>query len=146
MFSTALKGQPIVDGLDSVVQCVGLQNYNTVPKISCWNLSNLTVCDIIVLCVPGPEADALEKVCLRASELISCEWCSVRKLPVLFFQTSPEECVRLRTQLKMTRDKGGLCWYDCAGNGKDCRRYIVMSIELWRSHASCNSSSLYIDG
>uniref|UniRef100_A0A674BJZ6 SUMO specific peptidase 6 n=1 Tax=Salmo trutta TaxID=8032 RepID=A0A674BJZ6_SALTR len=86
------------------------------------------ICDIIVLCVPGPEADALEKVCLRASELISCEWCSVRKLPVLFFQTSPEECVRLRTQLKMTRDKGGLCWYDCAGNDSD-EKYIVLIFE-----------------
>ncbi|CAB1342762.1 unnamed protein product, partial [Coregonus sp. 'balchen'] len=65
---------------------------------------------------------------LRASELISCEWCSVKKLPVLFFQTSPEECLRLRTQLKMTRDKRGLCWYDCAGNDSD-EKYIVLIFE-----------------
>ncbi|CAB1340390.1 unnamed protein product [Coregonus sp. 'balchen'] len=54
-------------------------------------------------------------------------WCSVRKLPVLFFQTTPEECLRLRTQLKMTRDKGGL-WYDCAGNDSD-EKYIVLIFE-----------------
>lgn len=58
--------------------------------------------------------EALE-VNLRASELISCEWCSVRKLPVLFFQTTPAECVRLRAQLNMTSEKGGQ-WYDSAGN------------------------------
>ena len=57
----------------------------------------------------------MEKVCLQASELISCEWCSVRKLPVLFFQTTPEECVRLRTQLNMSQEKGSQ-WYDCAGD------------------------------
>ena len=63
----------------------------------------------------GPEVDALEKVSLRASELTSCEWCSVRKLPVLFFQTTQEECRRLRTQLNMSREDGGL-WYDCSGD------------------------------
>lgn len=57
----------------------------------------------------------MEKVCLRASELISCEWCSVRKLPVLFFQTTPDECVRLRAQLNMTPQQCGGQWYDCAG-------------------------------
>lgn len=85
-----------------------------------WNFANLTICDVLVLCIPGPEVDSLEKVRLQASGLISCEWCSVRKLPVLFFQTTQEECQRLRTQLKMTRDKGGL-WYDCASNGEDCQ-------------------------
>lgn len=54
-------------------------------------------------------------MCLRASELISCEWCSLRKLPVLFFQTSEEECVRLRTQLHMSREESGQ-WYDCSGD------------------------------
>ncbi|XP_034143708.1 sentrin-specific protease 6 isoform X3 [Esox lucius] len=83
--------------------------------------------DHIQLETEGPEIDALEKVRLRASELISCEWCNVRKLPVLFFQTTPEECLRLRTQLKMSRDKGGL-WYDCTGNDSD-EKYIVLIFE-----------------
>lgn len=70
---------------------------------------------------PGAEQNSIEKVCLRASELISCEWCSVRKLPVLFFQTTAEECGRLRTQLNMSREEGGQ-WYDCAGDRKSSAR------------------------
>lgn len=66
----------------------------------------------------GPERDAVE-VCLQASQLISCEWCNVRKLPVLFFQTTPEECGRLRSQLNMSKEKGGQ-WYDCAAE-RECR-------------------------
>ncbi|XP_026185353.1 sentrin-specific protease 6 isoform X2 [Mastacembelus armatus] len=74
----------------------------------------------------GTERDRIE-VFLQASELISCEWCNVRKLPVLFFQTTPEECVRLRTQLDMTKEKGGH-WYDCSGDQSD-EKYIVLIFE-----------------
>lgn len=55
----------------------------------------------------------MEDFYLQTSELISCEWCSVRKLPVLFFQTTTDECVRLRSQLNMSQEQGGQ-WYDCA--------------------------------
>ncbi|XP_057679341.1 sentrin-specific protease 6 [Corythoichthys intestinalis] len=72
----------------------------------------------------GPEPNTSEKVLLRASELVRCEWCSVRKLPVLFFQTTPDECVRLRAQLNMTPDVGGQ-WYDCQGQQSD-EKYIVL--------------------
>ncbi|XP_061785904.1 sentrin-specific protease 6 isoform X2 [Nerophis lumbriciformis] len=72
----------------------------------------------------GAEQDTTEKVDLQASELISCEWCSVRKLPVLFFQTTSEECARLRTQLNMSQEFGGQ-WYDCAGEHCD-EKYIVL--------------------
>uniref|UniRef100_A0A671UQY6 SUMO specific peptidase 6 n=1 Tax=Sparus aurata TaxID=8175 RepID=A0A671UQY6_SPAAU len=71
--------------------------------------------------------NTIEKVCLQSSELISCEWCSVRKLPVLFFQTTLEECVRLRTQLNMTKEEGGQ-WYDCSGDQSD-EKYIVLIFE-----------------
>uniref|UniRef100_A0A3Q1H2N8 Sentrin-specific protease 6 n=2 Tax=Anabas testudineus TaxID=64144 RepID=A0A3Q1H2N8_ANATE len=82
--------------------------------------------DQIQLETEGTERDRIE-VCLRASELISCEWCSVRKLPVLFFQTTPEECSRLRTQLNMSKEKGGQ-WYDCTGDQSD-EKYIVLIFE-----------------
>ncbi|XP_017308685.2 sentrin-specific protease 6 isoform X6 [Ictalurus punctatus] len=75
----------------------------------------------------GQEVDVLEKVRLRSSELTSCEWCSVRKLPVLFFQTSDSECQRLRTQLQMSQESGGL-WYDCSGENLD-EKYIVLIFE-----------------
>ncbi|XP_030577481.1 sentrin-specific protease 6 isoform X2 [Archocentrus centrarchus] len=83
--------------------------------------------DHIQLETEGSEHGSVEKVCLQASELISCEWCSVRKLPVLFFQTTPEECHRLRTQLNMSREKGGQ-WYDCSGDESD-EKYIVLIFE-----------------
>ncbi|XP_034383230.1 sentrin-specific protease 6 isoform X2 [Cyclopterus lumpus] len=75
----------------------------------------------------GSERDTVENICLRASELISCEWCSVRKLPVLFFQTSPAECARLRSQLDMSEEKGAH-WYDCAGDQSD-EKFIVLIFE-----------------
>ncbi|KAJ8356086.1 hypothetical protein SKAU_G00188800 [Synaphobranchus kaupii] len=75
----------------------------------------------------APEPDVLENVKLRASELTSCEWCSTRKLPSIFLQTTPAECQRLRTQLKMTREgRGG--WYDCNSTNAD-EKYIVLIFE-----------------
>ncbi|XP_031692870.1 sentrin-specific protease 6 isoform X1 [Oncorhynchus kisutch] len=125
--STPKKKQRISpDKLDSIILDCRSVRVGTLRRMVSKPV-NFTV-DHIHLETEGPEVDSLEKVCLRASELISCEWCSVRKLPVLFFQTSPEECVRLRTQLKMTRDKGGLCWYDCAGNDSD-EKYMVLIFE-----------------
>ncbi|XP_029705420.1 sentrin-specific protease 6 isoform X2 [Takifugu rubripes] len=83
--------------------------------------------DYIQLETEGAEHDTLEKVCLQSSELIGCEWCTARKLPVLFFQTTEEECVRLRSQLNMSREDGGK-WYDCAGDQSD-EKYIVLIFE-----------------
>ncbi|KAM4522810.1 sentrin-specific protease 6 isoform 1-T1 [Odontesthes bonariensis] len=82
--------------------------------------------DCILLETEGPEIGSTENICLQTSELISCEWCSVRKLPVLFFQTTPRECERLRTDLDMSREKGQ--WYDCAGDQLD-EKYIVLIFE-----------------
>ncbi|KAI1895794.1 hypothetical protein AGOR_G00110440 [Albula goreensis] len=75
----------------------------------------------------APKEDVLEKVELRASELTSCEWCCVRKLPTLFLQTTPAECLRLRVQLSMSRDNGGV-WYDCKSTDPD-ERLIVLIFE-----------------
>ncbi|XP_036398327.1 sentrin-specific protease 6 isoform X2 [Megalops cyprinoides] len=83
--------------------------------------------DYIQIETEAPEEDTLEKVDLRTSELTSCEWCSVRKLPALFLQTTPAECLRLRTQLKMSRDQGGV-WYDCKGTDTD-EKYIILIFE-----------------
>ncbi|XP_036438246.1 sentrin-specific protease 6 isoform X1 [Colossoma macropomum] len=83
--------------------------------------------EYIQLETESQEVDVLEKVRLRSSELTKCEWCSVRKLPVLFFQTSDSECQRLRTQLQMTQESGGL-WYDCNGSNVD-EKYIVLIFE-----------------
>ncbi|KAM9840789.1 sentrin-specific protease 6 [Aulostomus maculatus] len=83
--------------------------------------------DHIQLETEGAERGSVEQICLQASELISCEWCSVRKLPVLFFQTTSEGCERLRQQLNMSAEKGGQ-WYDCSGDQSD-EKYIVLIFE-----------------
>ncbi|XP_051510665.1 sentrin-specific protease 6 isoform X3 [Myxocyprinus asiaticus] len=82
--------------------------------------------EYIQLETEGREVDVLENVRLRSSELIRCEWCTVRKLPVLFLQTSDEECQHLRAQLQMMQDSEGF-WYDCSGN--DDEKYIVLIFE-----------------
>ncbi|XP_067272841.1 sentrin-specific protease 6 isoform X2 [Pseudorasbora parva] len=82
--------------------------------------------DYIQLETEGPEVDVLESVYLKSSELTRCEWCNVRKLPVLFLQTSDEECQRLRTELHMSQDNEGV-WYDCNGNNDE--KFIVLIFE-----------------
>ncbi|XP_059369297.1 sentrin-specific protease 6-like isoform X2 [Carassius carassius] len=74
----------------------------------------------------GADVSMLESVFLRSSELTRCEWCTVKKLPVLFLQTTDEECQRLQTQLQMCQDEGGV-WYDCSGNNDE--KYIVLIFE-----------------
>uniref|UniRef100_A0A3B3UW36 Sentrin-specific protease 6-like n=1 Tax=Poecilia latipinna TaxID=48699 RepID=A0A3B3UW36_9TELE len=83
--------------------------------------------DSIQVEAEGAEPDSVEDVYLQTSELISCEWCSVRKLPVLFFQTTADECVRLRSQLNMSQEQGGQ-WYDCTAEHVD-EKYIVLIFE-----------------
>lgn len=83
--------------------------------------------DQIQLETEGPECNAVENVYFRASELISCEWCKIRKLPVLFFQTTADECFRLRSQLNMNEEKTGE-WYDCTGDQSD-EKFIVLIFE-----------------
>uniref|UniRef100_A0AAV2KCV4 Unconventional myosin-VI n=1 Tax=Knipowitschia caucasica TaxID=637954 RepID=A0AAV2KCV4_KNICA len=80
----------------------------------------------IQLDTEGPQGQA-DSLVFRASELVSCEWCSVRKLPVLFFQTSESECVRLREELRMRREEGG-DWIDCTSSYPD-EKYIVLIFE-----------------
>uniref|UniRef100_G1NM00 SUMO specific peptidase 6 n=1 Tax=Meleagris gallopavo TaxID=9103 RepID=G1NM00_MELGA len=58
------------------------------------------------------ESDVRE-INLKTSELTKCEWCSVRKLPVVFLQTVPSTCSSLRDQLKMSKDN---VWYECKGD------------------------------
>ncbi|KFV66417.1 Sentrin-specific protease 6, partial [Dryobates pubescens] len=58
------------------------------------------------------ESDVRE-INLKTSELTKCEWCSVRKLPVVFLQTVPATCSSLREQLKMSKDN---VWYECKGD------------------------------
>ncbi|XP_048841058.1 sentrin-specific protease 6 isoform X2 [Brienomyrus brachyistius] len=122
--ATNLKRRKVVSNMNSIildcrsVRLGSLRRMVTKPVI-------FSV-DYIQLETEGPEQDVLEKVRLRASELTSCEWCTVRKLPVLFLQTTASECLRLRSQLRMSREHS--LWYDCKSTDL-AEQYIVLIFE-----------------
>ncbi|XP_074394458.1 sentrin-specific protease 6 isoform X4 [Zonotrichia albicollis] len=67
----------------------------------------------------------IREINLKTSELTKCEWCSVRKLPVVFLQTVPSTCSSLRDQLKMSKDN---VWYECKGDSQE-EQYIILIFE-----------------
>uniref|UniRef100_A0A7M4FZX8 Sentrin-specific protease 6 n=1 Tax=Crocodylus porosus TaxID=8502 RepID=A0A7M4FZX8_CROPO len=69
----------------------------------------------------------IREINLKTSELTKCEWCGVRKLPVVFLQTVPAACISLRSQLKMSREKDNV-WYDCEGLNAE-EQYIILIFE-----------------
>ncbi|XP_066579457.1 sentrin-specific protease 6 isoform X3 [Amia ocellicauda] len=71
--------------------------------------------------------ESVQEILLKTSELVCCEWCSVRKLPVIFFQTTSSECLRLQRQLQMSKENGGV-WYDCNATNIG-EKYIVLIFE-----------------
>uniref|UniRef100_A0A8C4XJW2 Sentrin-specific protease 6 n=1 Tax=Falco tinnunculus TaxID=100819 RepID=A0A8C4XJW2_FALTI len=75
----------------------------------------------------------IREINLKTSELTKCEWCSVRKLPVVFLQTIPSTCSSLRDQLKMSKDN---VWYECKGDSQE-EQYIILIFETGLdSHAN----------
>ncbi|XP_059698578.1 sentrin-specific protease 6 isoform X4 [Haemorhous mexicanus] len=67
----------------------------------------------------------IREINLKTSELTKCEWCSVRKLPVVFLQTVPSTCSSLRDQLKMSKDN---VWYEYKGDSQE-EQYIILIFE-----------------
>lgn len=83
-----------------------------------------------ISCFPlGPESDPVEIV-LNTSDLTKCEWCNVRKLPVVFLQAVPPIYQKLSMQLQMNKEEK--VWNDCKGmnrlTSKFCRQ-ITTKIE-----------------
>ncbi|MEE6476467.1 hypothetical protein FKM82_011083 [Ascaphus truei] len=68
-----------------------------------------------------------QEIHLKTSELTKCEWCSARKLPVVFLQTVPAACHSLRTQLRMSRENGN-GWYDCSAINVE-EQFIILIFE-----------------
>ncbi|NP_001135831.1 SUMO specific peptidase 6 S homeolog [Xenopus laevis] len=74
-----------------------------------------------------PEDGNSQELVLYPSELTKCEWCAVRKLPVVFFQTLPAACQSLRSRLKLSRENG-TGWYDCRATNLE-EQFIVLIFE-----------------
>ncbi|NWW96309.1 SENP6 protease, partial [Rhynochetos jubatus] len=81
--------------------------------------------DYIKIRLESQEESDIREINLKTSELTKCEWCSVRKLPVVFLQTIPSTCSSLRDQLKMSKDN---VWYECKGDSQE-EQYIILIFE-----------------
>uniref|UniRef100_A0A0P6J3H0 Sentrin-specific protease 6 n=1 Tax=Heterocephalus glaber TaxID=10181 RepID=A0A0P6J3H0_HETGA len=71
--------------------------------------------DFIKIHLDEPESDPVE-IILNTSDLTKCEWCNVRKLPVVFLQTIPTVYQKLSMQLQMNKEDK--VWNDCKGINK----------------------------
>ncbi|XP_077145989.1 sentrin-specific protease 6 isoform X8 [Ranitomeya variabilis] len=103
--------------------------------VLCRNLRIGTLCRIIkepvVFCVDHIKIvledvnakDGFELI-LPTSELTKCEWCSARKLPVVYFQSTPCLCNKLQSQFQMSRENEA-GWYDCNATSI-AEQYIVL--------------------
>ncbi|XP_072264640.1 sentrin-specific protease 6 isoform X2 [Pyxicephalus adspersus] len=95
-----------------------------------------TIVDPVVFCldVIKVELEAAEdsedgqlELLLNTSELIKCEWCSARKLSVVFFQSTTSHCQKLRSQFKMNR-QNVLGWYDSKSSNVE-EQFIVLILD-----------------
>ncbi|XP_069582622.1 sentrin-specific protease 6 isoform X3 [Ranitomeya imitator] len=103
--------------------------------VLCRNLRIGTLCRIIkepvVFCVDHIKIvledvnakDGLELI-LPTSQLTKCEWCSARKLPVVYFQSTPCLCKKLQSRFQMSRENEA-GWYDCNATSI-AEQYIVL--------------------
>ncbi|XP_040284600.1 sentrin-specific protease 6 isoform X2 [Bufo bufo] len=84
--------------------------------------------DFIKIQLEAPDVEGgSEELILKTSDLTKCEWCCARKLPVVFFQSTPSFCQKLRLQFNMSR-QSGLRWYDCKASNVE-EQHIVLIFE-----------------
>uniref|UniRef100_A0A8C8YY70 Sentrin-specific protease 6 n=1 Tax=Prolemur simus TaxID=1328070 RepID=A0A8C8YY70_PROSS len=81
-----------------------------------------------------PERDPV-KITLNTSDLTKCEWCNVRKLPVVFLQAIPAVYQKLSVQLQMNKEDK--VWNDSKGMNKLTNleeRYIILIFQNGLDH------------
>uniref|UniRef100_A0A8C8Z1E9 Sentrin-specific protease 6 n=1 Tax=Prolemur simus TaxID=1328070 RepID=A0A8C8Z1E9_PROSS len=84
--------------------------------------------------VVKPERDPV-KITLNTSDLTKCEWCNVRKLPVVFLQAIPAVYQKLSVQLQMNKEDK--VWNDSKGMNKLTNleeRYIILIFQNGLDH------------
>ncbi|XP_025863165.1 sentrin-specific protease 6 isoform X4 [Vulpes vulpes] len=82
--------------------------------------------DFIKIQLEEPENDPVG-ITLNTSDLTKCEWCNVRKLPVVFLQTIPAVYQKLSMQLQMNMEDK--VWNDSKGINKltnSEEQYIIL--------------------
>ncbi|XP_076773423.1 sentrin-specific protease 6 isoform X2 [Arvicanthis niloticus] len=82
----------------------------------------------------GPERDSVD-IILNTSDLTKCEWCNVRKLPVVFLQAIPTVYQKLSMQLQMSKEDK--IWNDCKGINRITsleEQYIILIFQTGLDH------------
>ncbi|XP_012578709.1 PREDICTED: sentrin-specific protease 6 isoform X2 [Condylura cristata] len=90
--------------------------------------------DFIKIQLEEPENDPVG-ITLNTSDLTKCEWCNVRKLPVVFLQTIPAVYQKLSMQLQMNMEDK--VWNDCKGTNKSPsfeEQYIILIFQNGLDH------------
>uniref|UniRef100_A0A8D0HTL9 SUMO specific peptidase 6 n=1 Tax=Sphenodon punctatus TaxID=8508 RepID=A0A8D0HTL9_SPHPU len=135
---TPLKRRKVTSQ-ETVADAVSLNYHNSYESVilNCRNIRIGTlqrmVAEPVIFCLDyikiqlEDSENDIREINLKTSELTKCEWCSVRKLPVVFLQTVAAACLSLRAQLKMSREKDNV-WYDCKGANPE-EQYIILIFE-----------------
>ncbi|XP_023580831.1 sentrin-specific protease 6 isoform X2 [Trichechus manatus latirostris] len=90
--------------------------------------------DFIKIQLEEPESDPVA-ITLNTSDLTKCEWCNVRKLPVVFLQTIPAVYQKLSVQLQMNKEDK--VWKECKGINKLTNleeEYIILIFQTGLDH------------
>ncbi|XP_059970972.1 sentrin-specific protease 6 isoform X2 [Mesoplodon densirostris] len=114
-----ISQETLVDPVSLICQ----SSFNSVI-LNCRSIRVGTVCRLltepVIFCLDVIKIQLEEKepveITLNTSDLTKCEWCNVRKLPVVFLQTTAAVCRRLSMQLRMNMDNK--VRNDCKGINK----------------------------
>ncbi|XP_058163042.1 sentrin-specific protease 6 isoform X4 [Dasypus novemcinctus] len=90
--------------------------------------------DFIKIQLEESESNPVE-ITLNTSDLTKCEWCNVRKLPVVFLQTIPAVYQQLSMHLQMNKEDKA--WNDCKGINKLTNleeQYIILIFQTGLDH------------
>lgn len=88
--------------------------------------------ELIKIRLDGP--DSVE-IILNTSDLTKCEWCNVRKLPVVFLQAVPAVYQKLSMQLQMSKEDK--VWNECKGINRITsleEQYIILIFQTGLDH------------
>ncbi|XP_048209620.1 sentrin-specific protease 6 isoform X3 [Perognathus longimembris pacificus] len=138
LISTPLKRRKLISQ-EALINPVSLSCHNTFESVilNCRSIRVGTLfrlliepvifsLNLIKIHLDGPESDPVE-IILNTSDLTKCEWCNVRKLPVVFLQAVPAIYQKLSMQLQMSKEDK--VWNDCKGISKLAsleEQYIIL--------------------
>ncbi|XP_054425617.1 sentrin-specific protease 6 isoform X4 [Pteronotus mesoamericanus] len=142
IISTPLKRRKVISQ-ETIVDPVSLRCQSVILNCRSIRVGTLfrLLIEPVILCLDfikiqleEPENDPVE-ITLNTSDLTKCEWCNVRKLPVVFLQAIPAVYQKLSMQLQMNMDDK--VWNDCKGISKSTNlegQYIILIFQNGLDH------------